>query len=139
MNLNPEIWGPHAWFFLESIIIGMPEELDDTEKEIYKNFFNSLQFLLPCKKCRLHYAINLEENPLTDDVVGTRDAMFKWINKLHNEVRTRNGKQTKTVSETMNYYKSTYNNNENKSDFKSCYIAIFFGILILFFIYSRTI
>jgi glycosyltransferase involved in cell wall biosynthesis len=59
MNLNPKIWGPHAWFFLDSIILSLPNKLNNEQKIIYKNFFTSLQYILPCELCREHYKENL--------------------------------------------------------------------------------
>ena len=45
-NLNPNIWGPHAWFFLESIAIGYPDNPTKEEKIKAKNFFLLLESLL---------------------------------------------------------------------------------------------
>ena len=42
-NLNPDIWGPRAWFFLESAVIGYPENPTKEDKLQAKKFFLSLQ------------------------------------------------------------------------------------------------
>ena len=49
INLNPKIWGPHAWFFIESIAIGLPDTIPiETQNEL-KHFFISISFLLLSK------------------------------------------------------------------------------------------
>lgn len=134
MNLNPEIWGPHAWFFLDSIIIGMPEKPNQNEIAIYKNFFESLQFLLPCKKCRLHYAGNLENEPLTDEILSSKNTTLKWFFNLHNKVRQSNGQSERTYEEILNYYSELYNNKSTKSNNKMYYIIIIVSLIILYLI-----
>ena len=79
MNLNPRIWGPHAWFFLDSVILSLPNRLNNEQKKIYKDFFTSLQHILPCQACREHYKENLKKYPLTDKVLSSKDNMIIWI------------------------------------------------------------
>ena len=67
MNLNPKIWGPHTWFFLDSIMLSLPNKLNNEQQNIYKNFFTSLQYVLPCEGCRNHqedqnYQQNINES-----------------------------------------------------------------------------
>jgi len=54
-NLLPTVWGPKGWFFLDSIALGYPENPSDDEKLAAKNMINSLQHLLPCYGCRVHF------------------------------------------------------------------------------------
>ena len=39
INLEPKVWGPKAWFFLESCIIGYPDRPTHDERERFKLFF----------------------------------------------------------------------------------------------------
>ena len=50
--MKPEIWGPHAWIFLHSITFDYPDNPTKEVKEKYKGFFESLQDILPCEKCK---------------------------------------------------------------------------------------
>ena len=43
-NFEPKIWGPHAWFFLESVTMAYPTKPSFDEKKAAEQFFNSLQF-----------------------------------------------------------------------------------------------
>jgi len=108
MNLNSEVWGPHGWFFLDSIILSMPEHLDKDKIKTYKTFFYLLQDLLPCEICRLHYNHNLKLYPLTEDIIQSREKMIKWIITLHNIVRTYNNQKLITLTDFINFYKKKY-------------------------------
>ena len=54
-SIKPKIWGPHGWKFLHYVSLGYPEKPTDKEKIYYKNFYYSLQNVLPCEKCAQNY------------------------------------------------------------------------------------
>ena len=53
-------WGPHAWLFLHSITFQFPNKPTHKDKLNYKHFFESIQNILPCPKCRSHYSKNIK-------------------------------------------------------------------------------
>jgi hypothetical protein len=138
MNLNPKIWGPHTWFFLDSVVLSLPNKLNDEQKIIYKNFFSSLQYILPCEACREHYKKNLIKYPLTDDILSTKENMIKWILNVHNNVRKNAKKIPITIRNFFEYYNKSYD--DNKKTYKKCnlkyYIGIFIILILLFIIYK---
>ena len=54
-SLQPLIWGPHGWKFIHYVSLGYPENPTINDKNFYKNFYYSLQDVLPCEKCRINY------------------------------------------------------------------------------------
>ena len=64
MGLDPRIWGPKGWFFLHSIALNYPKNPTDHDKRNFKQFFESIQYVLPCPQCSQHYSENLQKNPL---------------------------------------------------------------------------
>ena len=110
INLDPKIWGPKAWFFLESICITYPEFPTNEEKDKYKSFFYSLINILPCKLCNNHYLEFINKNPLTDKILSKRENVIKWILKCHNNINTLNKKKNITLDNLLNYYDEVYNN-----------------------------
>lgn len=81
----PKEWGPPAWKFIFYVIDDMPEYPSDTEQ--YRMFFESLQGVLPCERCRQHYSLYLIHKP---PPVWSREATRKWANELRAEIRRRN-------------------------------------------------
>ena len=56
MQFSPNVWGPFFWHTIHIAALGYPKEPSYTEKKAAKEFFESLQFMLPCGVCREHYA-----------------------------------------------------------------------------------
>ena len=61
--MDPSIWGKHGWKFIHFVAQGYPDKPSQEQKLQYKNFFNSIQYVLPCSFCRDHYTQNLINNP----------------------------------------------------------------------------
>ncbi len=117
--MNADIWGPHAWVFLHSITFSY----DPKNKEAMKKFVSSLESLLPCEICREHFKQNLLAKPLTDEILSSKDLLFKWFVDLHNIVNLKNGKKTYSYAEVVEKYKNLYAPKED-------YLSLF-GIIVL--------
>jgi hypothetical protein len=142
MNLNPKVWGPHGWFFIDSIVLSLPTKLNYEQKNIYKNFFTSLQDILPCEGCREHYKQNLIKYPLTDVILSKKENMIKWILNVHNNVRRDAKKIPISINQYFEYYNKQYDDNYNKNkiskdcNFKYYISIIIILILIIFIVYK---
>lgn len=90
-NIDPKLWGNHAWMFLHSITFGYPENPSYEDKEHYKKFFKLLKYVLPCEKCRDNFYDSLKEYPLTDDVLDSREALIEWLICIRNMERANKG------------------------------------------------
>jgi hypothetical protein len=139
MNLNPQVWGPHGWFFIDSIVLSLPNKLTYEQKNIYKNFFTSLQDILPCEGCREHYKQNLIKYPLTEEVLSKKENMIKWLLNVHNNVRRNAKKIPISINQFFEYYNKQYDDdNNNKKNSKVCnfkyYISIIIILILIIFI-----
>lgn len=137
MNLNPNVWGPHGWFFLDSIVLSLPDNLSYEQKIIFKNFFTSLQDVLPCAACREHYKQNLIEFPLTDTILSKKENIIKWILSIHNNVRKKDeNKLPISIKQYFEYYNKQYDENYNKNknknkNKKDCNFKYYISIIII--------
>ena len=91
-NIDPRVWGPYAWKFLESLVCSLPPSPSDNSESLpsystsdvdlistLTNFFeHDLGILLPCEKCRSHYANFIVSHPVTDSMVS-RQRGLEWI------------------------------------------------------------
>jgi len=100
--MSPEIWGKYAWIFLHMVTLDYPENPTDADKQNYYEYFHSLQFVLPCAKCRYNLTHHLKKYPLTDQVLSSRTNLVKWGIDLHNIVNYYTGKPMLTYTEAMN-------------------------------------
>ncbi len=102
MRFPPAVWGPIFWMTIHIVALGYSENPSYSEKKAAKEFFESLQHLLPCPTCREHYIENLKERPITPFLDNRRD-LFKWTVELHNAVNKKLGKPEVTEQEALKF------------------------------------
>lgn len=130
-NLEPTVWGPHAWFFLESIALGYPQNPTYEEIQSAKNFLTSLKDLIPCERCRHNFKKHLKKTPLTHSTLSDNEKLFKWIVDIHNSANTKNHK---SYHDTFAYYMGKYSGKKNKkkSTTSKTILIIVVAIIIIF-------
>jgi hypothetical protein len=104
LSMPPEVWGPFFWHTMHLAALGYPEKPTYAQKKAAKEFYESLQFLLPCEVCRKHYSQNLALRPITPSL-DSRTDLLKWTIEIHNMVNTQLQKMTLSESEVITYYK----------------------------------
>ena len=127
--IKPEFWGPSAWKFMHYISLGYPINPSENDKLNYKNFYYSLQYILPCEKCQINYRKNILENPI-DNFLKDRESLTKWVIDIHNKVNLETNKSIYDYEEAISLYK----NHTNTNDYllKIILFIIFIIILYLF-------
>ena len=109
--MDPNIWGPHAWFFLHSVALAYPENPNEEEKIQYYNFFKSLSFVLPCTVCRENYKNHFMKNKLKNNLNNKTD-INKWLVEIHNSVNKIHKKKKFTYEQFTKMYDEIYKNNK---------------------------
>jgi hypothetical protein len=89
-SLSVNCWGATAWHFLHSVAMGYPETLSNSPddlliKQNYKQFFESLEFILPCEWCKIHFKQNIQTLPI-DGYLDSRYNLSLWLYDFHNLV-----------------------------------------------------
>lgn len=97
--MNPKIWGRPGWTFLHLVTCEYPDNPTDQDKINYKQFFTDVQYILPCSKCKNHYASNLQKYPITENVLKDRYSLMNWLIDVHNQVNYDTGKKVLTQIE----------------------------------------
>jgi len=104
MKIGPQVWGPFFWHTIHIAALAYPTKPNYAEKKAAKEFFESLQFLLPCPICKEHLKVHLRKYPITPHL-DRREDLFKWTVILHNEVNISLNKDTMTEIEVLYYLK----------------------------------
>lgn len=136
--MNPKIWGPAGWLFLHSIAFGYPENPTNDDKKAAIDFFNSLQYLLPCKTCSELYKKDLKlfkNEQSLKNAVQSQKTLIQWVNLMHNKVNENLNKKQYTDDEYYNYYTKIYNNSNNNNKY-SIGILILIFIMVIFYIFK---
>ena len=80
------VWGPMMWSYLHTRSFNYPVNPSADDKKHYRDFIISLQYVLPCKYCRMNLANNLKKNPIQACHMENRDAFSRYIYDLHETV-----------------------------------------------------
>lgn len=103
MQFTPSVWGPFFWHTIHIAALGYPKNPTYTDKRAAKEFFEALQFMLPCGVCRDHYANHIKSKPIST-FLDKRADLFRWTIDIHNEVNRSLNKPQWTEQEVMAYY-----------------------------------
>ena len=83
----------------------------------HRRFFDVLQDIIPCEKCRVHFGAYLFEHSATlDEALHTGGpALMKWVHDLHNTVNARTGARVLNESEVTDLYSALYGPSDEAS------------------------
>jgi len=132
----PDIWGKYQWISIHLITLGYPDNPTEDDKQHYYEYFQLLQYVLPCAKCRYNLSTHLQKYPLTEDALSSKTTLVKWGIDLHNVVNYYLGKRMLTYSEAMDALnKLLYTPNVNaKQQKRPNYVYYFLIMLVLIII-----
>ena len=89
--------------FMHFVSLGYPDNPSQDDRRQYKEFYESLQHILPCGACAQNYKLNLQEMPI-ENSLDSRDTLIKWVIDIHNEENQETGKKTLGHEEALNLY-----------------------------------
>ena len=153
--MNPKVWGPCFWFVLHTISLNYPENPSHLDKRKYFDFFNNLQYILPCEVCRDNYKKKLDNLPIIP-YLDSKENLIRWVIAIHNSVNKENGKKEMSFQEFKDKYQKIYKNDylryelisdevkgeiekeEEASSYKSnLFICVVLLLIIYFYLYSE--
>jgi hypothetical protein len=77
------VWGPSVWHSLHTMSFNYPLKPTLEEKKHYRDFVLQLQYVLPCKYCRINLKTNFKQLPLTMSKMRNRETFSRYIYDLH--------------------------------------------------------
>ena len=134
------VWGPSMWHYLHTMSFNYPINPTEHDKKYYREFILNLQYVLPCKHCRINLKKNFKQMPLTMEHMKNRYNYSLYIYKLHEHVnKMLNKKSNLTYNDvkeryehfrarcTIDEYKTTNKNKTKKikNKIKGCTEPLF--------------
>uniref|UniRef100_A0A6C0BB34 thiol oxidase n=1 Tax=viral metagenome TaxID=1070528 RepID=A0A6C0BB34_9ZZZZ len=99
------VWGPGIWLFLHTMSFNYPVEPTEADKQHYRDFVLNLQYVLPCKYCRMNLEKNFKQLPLTMADMRSRESFSRYIYELHELInRMLNKKSNLTYDDVRERY-----------------------------------
>jgi hypothetical protein len=80
------VWGPMMWSYLHTMSFNYPVNPTADDKKHYRDFIISLQYVLPCKYCRMNLANNFKKNPIQACHMENRNTFSRYVYDLHETV-----------------------------------------------------
>ena len=77
------VWGPSMWHYLHTMSFNYPVHPSADDKKHYRDFIISLQYVLPCKYCRINLTKNFKVFPLRSEDMKNRESFSRYVYKLH--------------------------------------------------------
>jgi hypothetical protein len=77
------VWGPPLWHYLHTMSFNYPVNPTAEEKKHYMHFVESLQYVLPCKYCRMNLKNNFKQLPLKMCNMKNRETFSRYVYNLH--------------------------------------------------------
>jgi hypothetical protein len=88
------VWGPSLWHTLHTISFNYPVHPTEEDKVNYRNFILQLEYVLPCKYCRINLKKNFQVVPLTMEEMKDRNTFSRYVYTLHEHINTMLGKKS---------------------------------------------
>ena len=77
------VWGPPMWHYLHTMSFNYPVNPTAEDKKHYRDFIVNLQYVLPCKYCRINLKNNLKKKPLQMCDMASRETFSRYVYELH--------------------------------------------------------
>jgi hypothetical protein len=128
--LDPEIWGPHYWFFLHTISMTYPKYPNAVTKKKYYEFIQNLPLFIPVEKISTEFYKLIEEYPITP-YLDNKESLIRWMHFIHNKINKRLEKPTITLHEFYKIYYESYKPRETKYKefYKAAHKILYFLII----------
>lgn len=88
------VWGPNIWLFLHTVSFNYPVDPTPEDKQHYRDFIINLQYVLPCKYCRMNLKKNFKKLPIQMSDMKNRETFSKYVYRLHELINDMLGKKS---------------------------------------------
>jgi hypothetical protein len=136
IELNPEIWGPHYWYFLHTISIIYPKYPNSIIKKQYYNFIMNLPLFIPNKEIAKYFEELLDQYPVSS-YLDDNESLIRWFWFIHNKINIKLNKSTITLEEfyIKNYEKNTMTKKDKYLIYYNVFMKFIYILLIFLLIY----
>jgi hypothetical protein len=129
--LDPEIWGPHFWFFINTLALNYPNNPNDVTKKKYYEFIQNLPLFIPVEEIANDFDKLLKLYPVSS-YLDSKKSFVKWVHFIHNKI---NEKLEKPKINLNDFYNNYYNKYKKKDvrfkEFEKWKMQILYAIFIL--------
>jgi hypothetical protein len=138
MHYNPEVWGPHYWFFLHTIANTYPDIPNNVTKRKYYDLIVNMPIFIPHDKIGNMFAELLDKYPVSP-YLDNRDSFVRWVYFIHNKINHHLGKEEITYLDALERYKQHFQPKSvslsERLNIKKHYIYVGITFILILLIY----
>ena len=140
MQLDPEVWGSHYWFFLHTVAHSYPLTPNAITKRKYYDLIQNLPLFIPQADIGNKFSELLNKYPVTP-YLDSRESFVRWMHFIHNKINLIIGKEEISLMEANDRYEAEYKpKNIERLGIKKqyLYIVVILSLLMATYMLSQT-
>jgi len=106
-KLDPNVWGPHYWFFLHTLALSYPHHPNSVTKKKYYELIQNMPLFIPIELIGNNFEKLLDEYPVTP-YLDSRESFIKWTHFIHNKINEKLEKPKISLNEFYFRYYEEY-------------------------------
>lgn len=138
MVFLPTTWGPHYWFFIMTLALAYPDNVNAVVKRKYYDFITNLPVFIPNPEIANRFSNLLDRYPVSP-YLDNRESFVKWVHFIHNKVNHELGKEEISYAAAIESYFAEYRPKpiylSERIKWKKYTLVAIFIFIALFFIY----
>jgi Erv1 / Alr family len=107
LRFDPDIWGPHFWFFLHTLGMSYPHHPNSVTKKKYYELMQNLPVFIPNENIGSEFSKLLDSYPITP-YLDSRESLIRWIHFIHNKVNEKLEKPKISLNDFYSRYYEEY-------------------------------
>lgn len=136
---DPFVWGPHFWFFLDTVAMTYPNHPNAVTKKIYYDLFQNFHLFIPVKEHSNSFNKLLSIYPITP-YLDNRESLVRWCHFIHNKINDQLDKPKMTYHDFFSSYYGRYKESnmqkyERNRFYRKIMYLLLLSIVILLIVY----
>ena len=107
MNFEPEVWGPHYWFFLHTVSESYPLRPTSVTKKKYYDLLINFPLFIPNQDIGDKFSQLLDKYPMSP-YLDSRESFVRWVHFIHNKLNIQLGKEELSMPISLENYRNLY-------------------------------
>jgi len=137
-KFNPDVWGPHYWFFLHTLAFSYPSSPNAVTKRKYYDLIQNFPLFIPVPEVGNYFSQMLDKYPVTP-YLDSRESFIRWTHFVHNKINIHLGKEEISLYESIDQYYMNYKTKpvimSDRINMKKHYIFAALILLLVLLIY----
>jgi len=106
-KFDPEVWGPHYWFFIHTLAHTYPATPTSVTKRKYYDFIQNLPLFIPNPEIGNKFATILDKYPVSP-YLDSRDSFIRWTHFIHNKINVLLDREEISLFKALDNYRANY-------------------------------